>query len=86
MNGLPLLLMLPGALLYFGSKFIAELMESARSQRENHRQQAETFGVPLEPPPLDQAEADELQKDQYRVLAKVVGAVIFNIGVVTIFL
>lgn len=87
MRSLPLLLMLPGALLYFGSSFIAGFMtESTRNKRERNRQWAEMFAVPLDPPLPDQAETDELQKDQIRLFAKIIGFAIFNLGVLAIFL
>lgn len=87
MRAIPLLLMLPGALLYFGSNFLADfLMESVRMRRQGNFDLTELFGVPPEPSLPDQAEADKLQQDQFKLLAKIIGFVIFNLGVLTLFI
>lgn len=79
--------MLPGALLYFGSGYTKGfLVKSAIRKREDNRRIAESLGFAPDPPLDDEAEAATLEVEGYILLAKIFGFVVFNLGVLTIFL
>lgn len=78
-------LMSVGALLWFGSNPISELLvQSARSKREANRDLAASLGLADDQPFDDEVEMDVLMQAQCRLLARIAGIVAFNLGVLGI--